>query len=89
MINFYSNLIDFSILKFLSSKVFLITNSYPIVHSLLIFALFLIFFALDPNLKVERVSDMLVKLGEHVIMSVVFEFPPKDSERILVSLESR
>lgn len=59
------------------------------VHSLLIFALFFIFFALVPNLNVESVSDKFVKLGEHVIIKVVFEFPPRESERILVNFESR
>jgi len=64
-------------------------SSSPTVHSLLILALFLIYLALLPNLRVEIVSSLFIILGEHVIINVVLEFPPSDSESILVNFESR
>lgn len=54
--------------------------------SLLIFALFLISFALIPNLKVDSVSKSLNGLGEHVTINVVLLFPPILSYKTLVSL---
>lgn len=51
-------------------------------------ALFLIFLALTPNLRVEVVSSILSAAGEQLIISAVFEFPPSDSYKTLVSLES-
>lgn len=61
--------------------------SSPTVSYLFIFALLLTFFALTPNLKVETVSCKFVGCGEQVITRVVLELPPRDSCRILVSLD--
>ena len=52
-------------------------------------AVFLIDFARMPKRSVESVSDSLYDEGEQLIIRVVREFPPKDSCRIRVSLESR
>ena len=57
-------------------------------YSLLIFGAFLIFLALDPNLRVLSVSDSLKGWGDNVIIKHVFEFPPRDSDNILVNFES-
>jgi hypothetical protein len=79
------------------SKYFTLISSFPhifsdffqsfsssgMVHSRLIFALFLMLLALVPNLNVLTVSFILSKLGEQVMTSVVFEFPPSDSVSIL------
>ena len=59
------------------------------VYSLLTFGAFLIFRALAPNLNVLKVSQSLNGWGEAVIIKQVFELPPKDSESILVSFDSR
>ena len=58
------------------------------VYSLLTLGAFLIFLALAPNLKVLNVSASLNGCGEHVIISNVFELPPSDSDKILVSFDS-
>jgi len=63
--------------------------SSSIVCSLLILGLFLIDFALIPNLRVERVSYMLNCAGEQVTINVVRLLPPKEHCNILVNLESR
>lgn len=63
-------------------------RSYGTVISLLIFGVFLIFFAEIPNRRVDIVSEMLLGWGEQVTIKLVFEFPPKDSWRTLVSLLS-
>lgn len=52
-------------------------------------AVFLIDFARIPKRSVESVSDSLYDEGEQLMIRVVREFPPKDSCRIRVSLESR
>ena len=52
-------------------------------------AVFLIDFARMPKRSVESVSDSLYDEGEQLMIKVVREFPPKDSCRIRVSLESR
>ena len=49
---------------------------------------FLILFALLPNLKVDNVSLSLYWDIEHVITRHVYEFPPRDSCKILVNFES-
>jgi len=41
--------------------------------------LFLIFFALAPNLRVEIVSSSLKLEGEQVMIRQVLELPPRDS----------
>lgn len=46
------------------------------------------FLALAPNLKVDNVSNSLKGCGEVVMMRHVFEFPPRDSDNILVSFDS-
>ena len=46
------------------------------------------FLALAPNLRVDNVSYSLNGCGEVVIIRHVFEFPPRDSDNILVSLDS-
>jgi len=46
------------------------------------------FLALAPNLRVDRVSASLYGCGEQVIIKQVLELPPKDSDKILVSLDS-
>lgn len=51
--------------------------------------LFLIFLDLSPNLSVDNVSSALTDEGEQLMSSVVLEFPPSESCRSLVSLESR
>ena len=66
----------------------MIICSSATVTSLLILALFLIDFALTPNLSVDKVSCSLKTEGEHVTIKVVLAFPPKDSYKILVNLES-
>ena len=58
------------------------------MNSRLILGLFLMFLALDPNLNVLKDSRSLNGCGEHVTIKHVFEFPPRDSERILVNLDS-
>ena len=60
-----------------------------IVYSLLTFALFLILRARYPNLSVLNVSCSLKGCGEHVMTRHVFEFPPRDSDKILVNFDSR
>jgi len=50
-----------------------------IVLSLLIFGVFLIFFARAPNQRVEIVSSSLKLEGEHVMIKQVLELPPSDS----------
>lgn len=57
------------------------------VYSLLTFGLFLIFLALTPNLRVESVSTSLYGEGEHVIINVVRELPPRDSYKTLFLLK--
>lgn len=52
-------------------------------------AVFLIDLARIPKRSVESVSDSLYDEGEQLMIRVVREFPPKDSCRILVNLESR
>jgi len=49
----------------------------------------LIFLAAVPNLRVVIVSASLYGEGEQVIISAVFEFPPRDSDKSLVSLDSQ
>ena len=46
------------------------------------------FLARVPNLKVDTVSISLKGDGLHVTIKQVFEFPPSDSERILVNFDS-
>jgi len=50
---------------------------------------FLIYLARFPNISVETVSSRLSKAGDAAIIRVVLELPPRDSERMRVSLESR
>lgn len=59
------------------------------MNSLLTFGLFFMFLARYPNLKVLKVSASFNILGERLMIRLVLAFPPKDSWRILVSLESR
>ena len=59
------------------------------VYSLLTFALFLMLRALVPNLRVLRVSCSLNGWGEQVMTRQVLELPPSDSDKILVSFDSR
>jgi len=54
---------------------------------LFIFAEFLIFWALDPNLKVLRVSKSFINDGLTVIINDVKELPPRDSYKILVNFD--
>lgn len=56
--------------------------------SLLIFGLFLIFWALDPYLRVLSVSCLFRGCGDTVTIMHVLEFPPRDSDSILVNFES-
>lgn len=65
-------------------------NSFnsPTVYSLFTFGLFLIDFALNPNLSVDSVSEELKLLGEQVIIKQVLALPPSDSWSTLVSLLS-
>ena len=46
------------------------------------------FLALAPNLRVDTVSYSLYGEGLHVITRHVRELPPKDSDKILVNLDS-
>ena len=62
-------------------------NSATVIY-LLIFGLFFIFLADIPNLKEEIVYAILLGCGEHVTISVVFELPPNDYCKTLVSLLS-
>jgi len=55
---------------------------------LFILGLFFIFFAETPNLRDDIVSARLFGCGEQVTIRVVFEFPPNDYCRTLVSLLS-
>ena len=83
---------DFIFKSFIFISFSAIYNMYfnsEIENSLLTFALFLIYLALQPNLKVDTVSDSLNILGLQVIIRDVFELPPKDSYNILVNFESR
>ena len=57
------------------------------MYSLLTLGAFLIFLALDPNLRVLRVSASLNGWGDAVMIRHVFEFQPNDSDKILVSLD--
>mmetsp|Transcript_70841 Transcript_70841/g.169621 ORF Transcript_70841/g.169621 Transcript_70841/m.169621 type:complete len:262 (+) Transcript_70841:449-1234(+) len=57
--------------------------------SMLTLTTFLIIFARCPKRKVLMVSCSLKVDGETVMISDVFELPPKDSDSILVNLESR
>lgn len=57
--------------------------------SALMRAVFLIDLARMPKRNVPRVSDSLYDDGEQLMMRVVREFPPRDSCKIRVSLESR
>lgn len=63
--------------------------NYFIVGYLFIFGLFFIFWAVYPNLNVDKVYEVLLSWGEQVKISVVFELPPRESWIILVSLLSR
>ena len=56
--------------------------------SSLILASFLIFLALVANFKVDWVSPKASAEGEIMAIIVVLQFPPRESSRILVSLES-
>jgi len=47
------------------------------------------FLAAVPNQSVVIVSGSLYGEGEHVIIRAVFELPPSDSERSLVSFDSQ
>ena len=58
------------------------------MYSLFILGAFFIFLALEPNLSVLKVSASLKGCGDSVIIKHVFEFPPSDSDKILVNLES-
>lgn len=58
------------------------------VYSLFTLGLFLITFAYTPNLKVDKVSDILSIEGEHAIINVVLVLPPRECYKILVNLES-
>ena len=62
-------------------------NSATVI-SLFILGLFFIFFALSPNLNVDKDSLSLYIEGEQVIIKHVFELPPKDSCKTLVNLDS-
>lgn len=53
-----------------------------------ILGLFFIFLALAPNLSVPKVSFSLYEHIDDANTKVVFEFPPIDSLKILVNLES-
>lgn len=57
-------------------------------NSLLTFALFLIYLARWPNLKVDLVSSSLNTEGEQVMISEVIELPPSDSCNNRVNFES-
>mmetsp|Transcript_301 Transcript_301/g.307 ORF Transcript_301/g.307 Transcript_301/m.307 type:complete len:279 (+) Transcript_301:796-1632(+) len=85
---FSSTLIVLSLLIISSFALASINFSSATVYSLLIFGLFLIDFALIPNLSVLMVSASLYGEGEQVTISAVLEFPPKESCNTLVSLES-
>jgi hypothetical protein len=63
-------------------------KSSATVYYLFTLGLFLICFALNPNLKDERDSPKLYMLGETLMISLVFEFPPKLYCSNRVSLES-
>jgi len=76
---FSKTLIFFSCTLMTSSAFANIALSSSMVLSLLIFGLFLIFFALAPNLKVPTVSSSLKLDGEQVMIRHVLELPPKDS----------
>ena len=82
-------LIFFSYALIISSAFANFSISSSIVLSLLILGLFLIFLALAPNQSVLIVSSSLKEEGEHVMIRHVFEFPPSDSYKTLVSLESQ
>ena len=58
------------------------------MYSLLTLGAFLIFLALAPNRRVLKVSASLKGWGDAVIIKQVFEFPPNDSDNILVSFDS-
>jgi len=53
------------------------------VKVLFFLATFLIYFALTPNLRVDFVSSLLSLEGDAFRIIVVFEFPPKLSDKIL------
>ena len=55
---------------------------------MLILGLFFIFWAFDPYLNVLRLSCLFYTWGEMQTIMQVFEFPPKDSAKSLVSLDS-
>jgi hypothetical protein len=57
-------------------------------ESSLITALFFISFAHYANLRVERVSPKEFAEGEMFAIIIVFEFPPRESQRRKVSFES-
>lgn len=48
----------------------------------------LTFIALDPKYKEDNVSSIFLIEGPILTIRAVFEFPPKESCNILVSLES-
>lgn len=58
------------------------------VSSLFILGLFFTLWAFYPNLNVDMVSARCISWGEHVTIKVVFEFPPRESLRILVNFVS-
>ena len=74
--------------RILASAISSIFFSSATEYSLFCLGLFLIFLALAPNLKVDKVSASLYGCGEAVIIRQVFELPPSDSDNILVSLDS-
>jgi len=64
------------------------SKSYLALFYSLIFALFLILFALYPNLKVLNVYLSLYEHIEQQMIKVVLLLPPKDYCKILVNFES-
>lgn len=86
---FSSTFIFFSYALIISSAFANFSISSSIVLSLLIFGLFLIFFARAPNRKVLIVSSSLKLDGEQVMIKHVLEFPPNESCNTHVSFESR
>lgn len=65
------------------------SSNYSTVYSLLIRGLFLISFAVLPNLNADMVSDSFKYDGAKLIMSRVKQFPPIDYFSNRVSFESR
>mmetsp|Transcript_59212 Transcript_59212/g.153849 ORF Transcript_59212/g.153849 Transcript_59212/m.153849 type:complete len:219 (-) Transcript_59212:226-882(-) len=71
-----------------SSRLSSSSLSSSVDRSWLILTTFFIIFARCPNRRVLAVSCSLKLEGEHVMISDVLEFPPRDSCNTLVSLES-